>query len=1671
MTKRLLAICLFCLLFISIKAQPYGNEWINYSQQYYKIKIGSNGIYRIDSTTLANAGISVNSINAQDFQIFNKGVQQTIYVKGESDGILNASDYIEFYAQKNDGTLDSLLYVNTNFVPNPYYSLVNDTATYYLTWSSSSIKKRMMIETDTSFSSYTPANYFMKEEIVFKPYYYAEGETNAFGGTDPRYIRTEGWFDYWFGVGTSTQYSINTSNRYVSGPNSIIKTTVVGESFDESLIVQGFSDHHLKINYNGNLFADTLFKGYEANRFIKSVSTNSLGNITTDFDFSSITDMNFTSNNTTVSYVYVKYPHTFDLENKNEFTLFLPDNSIGSKSFLNITNFNSSSPVVFYDITNGKRIDVVSSAGNFKILVPNSGNEKKCFIISDANIINISGIQPVTSSSQFTNYATLSTDSAYVIISHKTLMNSAINYKNYRASMAGGANNVILADIDELYDQFAYGIVKSPLSIRNFCNYLLDTYPTRPSNLFLIGKSIHLRDNRLNSFYGNDPNNYENCLVPSFGNPSSDNLLTAGLNGSVYDPAIATGRLSARNSNEVDWYLEKIMEYENPDICRPAEWMKYVLHFGGGSNDREQSWFQTYLKNYKKIIEDTLFGGTVIKEFYKKTSAPIEINQSDTLKDLLNNGVALMTFFGHASGQGFDQSIEDIDVYNPKPGRYPFVLANSCWAGDFHLAQKSSTETFVIANHKGMIGYLGSVGLGVTDALDKYSTEFYKEISYKNYNKSIGSTIQKIIKTLEPQATSDTIVKATCFEMSLHCDPALKLHTSELPDYKITNNDVSFDMTSQIDSFKVMVSETNIGKAIYDSIITELIRTFPNGETQTYYSKNKAPLFKSVVTFKLPIDFTKGIGLNNIKITLDYKDRIVETNENNNTTNPDVDLLITSGEINPVYPAQFAIIPTDTITLKASTSNPFISSKNYKFQIDTTDSFNSPFMQSTVINTIGGVVKWKLYPTIIFTDSTVYYWRVSPDSIDTNGYNWKESSFQYIKNKHGWEQAHFFQFKNDKYTYVKFNRTQRKFSFANDVQTLFCKTGIYPFIPYDEIVYELNNYNKSTWTCIYPPNSGFSIVVFDPYSGKPTTSIYQPNGFGQYGDIRCDQTNYDVFEFYDSDAASRDTMASFINSLAPGTLFLGYSEFYPRFGQYETKLNDAFKSIGANDMNALPDSLPYIIWGAKGKTPGTAKEIIGSSELSILQLDTAFTTNWKDGSISSPIIGPAKSWKSLHWRWKTLDGSNTKDSIVIRVIGIKINGTETTLANFKTDSTDVLNLSHYVDSSLYSTIRLVAYMKDDSLHTPPQMQRWQVIYDPVPEAAINPAIGYNVVNDTLQQGDKVKIYVPIQNISDVSFTDSLLINYWVEDAQNVKHTLPSSLKKKPFVPNEVIIDSINLNTSAYQGKCAFWVEVNPINQPKSQLEQYHFNNIARIPFYATVDKINPLLDVTFDGVHILNNDIVSAKPNILIKLKDENQFLALNDTNDFKVFVISPNGAQKQIHFGSDMIFIPAVLPNNSCKINYTPQYTQDGTFQLIVQAKDKSDNRSGSVDYKINFEIVNKETITEVMNYPNPFSTATHFVFTLTGSEAPTYFKIQIMTITGKVVKEITNDEIGFIHIGRNITDYAWDGKDEFGDQLANGVYLYRLVTSLHGSTIEKRESGADQYFKKGWGKMFLMR
>lgn len=141
MKRFLLFICLIATTLTN--AQPYGNEWINYSQKYIKVKITEDGLYRVDYNTLkpvlSTLGVNIDTLDPRNLQVFGRGEEIYIHHQGSAQNIFNTSDYIEFYAQGNDGWLDSLLYTSPSLQANPYFSLFSDTAAYYITWNLSLI--------------------------------------------------------------------------------------------------------------------------------------------------------------------------------------------------------------------------------------------------------------------------------------------------------------------------------------------------------------------------------------------------------------------------------------------------------------------------------------------------------------------------------------------------------------------------------------------------------------------------------------------------------------------------------------------------------------------------------------------------------------------------------------------------------------------------------------------------------------------------------------------------------------------------------------------------------------------------------------------------------------------------------------------------------------------------------------------------------------------------------------------------------------------------------------------------------------------------------------------------------------------------------------------------------------------------------------------------------------------------------------------------------------------------------------------------------------------------------------------------------------------------------------------------------------------------------------------
>jgi len=1713
--KKILAISFFLISFLGWS--QYGNEWINYNQKYYSFKIIEDGIYRIDYSTLQSSGVPVSSILPNNFQIFGFEKEQPIIVEDGGDGTFDTGDYILFYAQKNTTWLDSLIYEDSDDVGNRYYPHYNDTITYFLSWNNSNSNNRIIEETDVNYSAYSPSPYLFKKNFIEHHNYYAQGY-KIDGISYSAYVNGEGWASNPYnalGTNNALDDYIPTPKAYTGAGAPSVLGEAVSMSISNASTNANYINHHLRLQYgtSNTTLKDTLFGGYQKTKLYFSFPATEITSSTMKIRHSLVNDLGVASDQQVISFVELTYPHQPNLENSSYIELINKNNVSASKNRYDFTSFNISVPMAFCIGSQTKKIPLQINSGILQVIIPNDIiSTQKLIVLDESEIKLINTLSPVNDNGIFTDYSSVIFDDAYIIISHSKLDTSANEYKMYRESPAGGSNYVVLADIDELNLQFGGGVPKHVMGLRRFQHFAYNNVTTNlPSLLFILGKGVREANEVINTGNGTrqSTTSYAYCLVPCFGYPASDMIISHNMESNGWTPLIPIGRLAAKNNNEVRIYLNKVKEFElaqdpNAVYDIPSKyWQKDILHFGGGSTFNEQQTFKAYLKNYENLLEGPNFGGHV-HSFYKTVSDPIDPVTLYEVTDYINAGVTFMTFFGHASADGFDQNVDDPANWDNK-GKYPMVIGNACLVGNIQEPNDlSSSEEMVLIEDKGAIIFLANVSNAFSNGLNAFSTTLFTNVSITNYGATIGETVQTTIAQTQSNGLSFAY-QNVINQMTLHGDPGLKLNPHNKSELQIDNSSFyilpeTVDLT--VDTIDVHVIIRNLGKATTDTFAVELYRSFPNNGGDSLFTQLVNGInYIDTIVFSIPLYANIGVGINNFSVKVDIPSVIAEQYDEVNNNQLTKQVLFDIDGIYPVWPYDYAVVPNDTITLKGSTVNPFAGMLTYRFEIDTTDLFNSPMHRYANKTSLGGVIDvnyndWKSVTTnvpnqLILEDSTVYFWRVSIE--DPSNYFWIENSFQYIKGKTGWGQDHFFQFKNNDFSFMSYNRPTRTRNFEPTFKLINAEVygNATSWLQTAYTLWRINGEIAEYNFCSIEP--AILVGVVDPLSLNPWgTRFFDGNvwrnptrNYGNSNDNgACRNRVEQHFAFYQNNPTQMAALENMLlNEIPDGYHVIIYTARYLNYPEWDagsSQLYNLFQTLGSDSIAPGKSNVPYIGFYKSG-FPNTYKEVYGSSVGEHIIFNDTLWSEDNNGFEMTTLIGPAQKWETIYWKQDPSENP-TQDSTMLSIYGRTYSGAEFFLMDTVfTRNDSLLNFEAMYSAQDYPYLRLQSHNIDVIDFTPAQVDRWHVLYQPVPEAALTSVNGYYMApTDTVYEGQDLAFAFDITNISDLPM-DSILVNYWIKDDNH--NIIPISYPRQDSLRvGQIIRDTISIQSLGLKNLNSLWIEINPYlpNSPNTdQPEQYHFNNIGQIPFFVNKDIENPILDVTFNGYHILNGDLIDPTSEIVMSLKDENEYLIMSEESDtafFGVYLSNPNGLQKRLNFRNNlgeplMEFIPADASNKKFKIIYNGTFPIDGTYRLLVQGSDRSGNVSGDFEYDIEFEVDHNSSITSLMNYPNPFSTQTQFVFTLTGAVIPDEFTIQIMTVTGKVVKEITVDELGSIKIGRNITDYRWDGRDEFGDLLANGVYLYRVITKINGETIEHRESGADNYISNGFGKIYIIR
>jgi hypothetical protein len=296
---------------------------------------------------------------------------------------------------------------------------------------------------------------------------------------------------------------------------------------------------------------------------------------------------------------------------------------------------------------------------------------------------------------------------------------------------------------------------------------------------------------------------------------------------------VAIGRLAANTPQQVKDYLNKIKDYEAEQISytsaqaiAPKIWQKQVLHFSGGTGASEQSVFRSYIESYGKIVKDTLWGANPTT-FTKTVDGPIDEALSQIIRQRIQQGASLLTFFGHSFTGGFDFSIDEPENY-ANFGKYPVIISNGCFVGLIHDATPGYSERFVLPSDKGGVAFLATTSLSVSSSLHNFSTRLYNQLTKSDYTRPFSQCIKDAAAEIENCCANNDFDKMVALEMTLHGDPAIQLNQYIKPDYAIETPSVSFFpgiVTPGVDSFEVRIDVTNLGRAIKDSITVSLRRT------------------------------------------------------------------------------------------------------------------------------------------------------------------------------------------------------------------------------------------------------------------------------------------------------------------------------------------------------------------------------------------------------------------------------------------------------------------------------------------------------------------------------------------------------------------------------------------------------------------------------------------------------------------------------------------------------------------------------------------------------------------------------------------------------------------------------------------------------------------------------
>jgi hypothetical protein len=217
---------------------------------------------------------------------------------------------------------------------------------------------------------------------------------------------------------------------------------------------------------------------------------------------------------------------------------------------------------------------------------------------------------------------------------------------------------------------------------------------------------------------------------------------------------------------------------------------------------------------------------------------------------------------------------------------------------------------------------------------------------------------------------------------------------------------------------------------------------------------------------------------------------------------------------------------------------------------------------------------------------------------------------------------------------------------------------------------------------------------------------------------------------------------------------------------------------------------------------------------------------------------------------------------------------------------------------------------------------------------------------------------------------------------------------------------------------------------------------------AELNRVGPEINLYLNDTLFVSGGISDTRPVLLARLRDENGINTVGNGIGHDLTAVIDNDTQQPIILNE--YYETDLDTYKSGEVRYQLPELSEGSHTLSLKAWDVHNNSSAaSIDFVVadNSEIA----LDHVLNYPNPFTTYTEFMFEHNQVCTSLDVRLQVFTVSGKLVKTI---EQQVLQNGYRSQPIPWDGTDDFGDRIGKGVYVYRLeVRNEEGQLAEQYE------------------